>query len=186
MINNGLLTKASLPYAEALFELSQGMKSVGKTQQDLSLIGETLEQSTYLKNFLINPLVLSDVKKAVLSDLFLGQISSHVFNFLSLLIDRRRITLLSSIINCYLDLVYQLQLVTVADVYTANGFTESQKEALQRVLKSITDSKEVQLIFHIDAELIGGFIVKVGSKVIDMSIYGQLNQISSYLNGARF
>ena len=185
MISNDLLAKASLPYAEALFEFSHAMKLIEKTQQDLSLVAKTLKQSTTLKDFLANPLVLSDTKKAVLSDLFLDQVNSHVFNFLLLLIDRRRITLLSSIISCYLNLVYQLQLITIANVYTAASFTEAQKEALQKRLRSVTASKEVQLIFHIDAGLIGGFVVKVGSKVIDMSIYGQLNQISSYLSGAR-
>ena len=186
MISNGPLAKVALPYAEALFESSQRMQLIEKTQEDLNLILKALKRSDTLKNFLANPLILNEAKKNVLSDLFLDQVSAHVFNLLFLLVDRRRITLLDSIINCYLDLVYQLQLITVADVYTAAGLTEAQKETLQEKLQLMTNSKEIRLILHLDTELIGGFVVKVGSKVIDMSICGQLNQISSYLNGACF
>ena len=48
----------------------------------------------------------------------------------------------------------------------------------------MTHAKSVKLIVDIKPELIGGFIVKIGSKVIDMSISGQLSQISSYLSGS--
>ena len=63
--------------------------------------------------------------------------------------------------------------------------TEVQKQALKDKLQLITNSKDVQLVLHVNTELIGGFVVKIGSKVIDMSILGQINQISSYLNGTR-
>lgn len=186
MTNKGIVAKASLPYAEALFELSQAVQLIEKTLEDLNLITTTLEQSSILKSFLVNPLVISKAKKSVLSDLFLDQISTHVFNFLLLLIDRRRITLLNSVAACYLDLVNQIQLVTLVDVYSVVGLTELQKDHLKEKLQFITNSKQVKLISHIDTELIGGFVVKIGSKIIDMSIYGQLSQISAYLNGTRF
>ena len=185
MSNNSSLAKVALPYAEALFESSQVMRIVEKTRQDLHLILSTMEQSGNLTSFLGNPLVVSDAKKNVLHDLFVDQVSNHVLNFLSILIERRRITLLSSIVSCYLGLVYQLQLVTLANVYTAVPLTEVQNQALKEKLQLMTDSKEIRLIVHIDTDLIGGFVIKIGSKVIDMSISGQLNLISSYLNRTR-
>lgn len=186
MSSSSSVAKAALPYAEALFESSQSMKLIDKTSRDLNLISKTIEKSSSLKKFLANPLVIIDAKKNVLNSLFTDQVSSHVLNFLSILIDRRRIILLSSIITCYLNLVYQLQLVTLAEIYTAVPLSEIQKKALQDKLQLMTNSKDIRLIMHINTDLIGGFIVKIGSKVIDMSIYGQLNQISSYLNGAIF
>ncbi len=114
--------------------------------------------------------------------LFLDQVSSHVLNFLSILADRRRISLLGAIIDCYLKLVYKLKLTTVANIYTAAILTDFQQESLEKKIQHITGSKEVKLVIHVDPELIGGFVIKIGSKIIDMSIYGQLNQMTSYLN----
>lgn len=182
MSKSGFSAKASLPYAEALFESSQFIQSIEKTNQDLLLISETLSKSDSLKLFLSNPLVVSETKKIVLQKLFLDQISSHVLNFLSILVDRRRINLLSSIIDCYLKLVYKLKLTTVVNIYTAALLTDSQQKSLEKKLKNMTNSKEVKLLIQVNPELIGGFVIKIGSKIIDMSIYGQLNQMTSYLN----
>ena len=185
MSMKGTLAKAALPYAEALFESSQVMQMTEKTREDLSVILKTVEQSSILKSFLANPLIVSESKKNLLHDLFINKVNTHVLNFLSILVERRRIILLSSIVDCYLTLVYKLQLLTVVNVYTAIMLTDTQKEALKDKLQYMTNSKKIQLIEHIKPELIGGLIIKIGSKIIDMSIYGQLNQISSYLNGVR-
>ena len=177
--------KAALPYAEALFELSQAIQLVEETRKDLDLILKTIEQSGKLGSFLVNPLVPIETKKDVLNDLFVSQVNPHVLNFLSILIERRRISLFYSVRNYYLDLVYRLQLVTLATVYSTTPLTAIQKQTLKNKLQFMTGSQEIQLIEHINTELIGGLIVKVGSKIIDMSISGQLSQMASYLNGIR-
>lgn len=185
MTTDSSLVKAALPYAEALFESSQVIQLAEKTCQDLDLISSTIEQSSVLKSFLVNPVVVNDVKKKILHDLFINEVSVHVLNFLFILVERRRITLLGSVVDCYLNLVYQSQLITIVNVYTAVMLTSVQKVALKDKLQSMTNSKEIRLVEHIKPELIGGFVIKIGSKVIDMSISGQLNQISSYLSGTR-
>lgn len=184
MSKSGSLVKASLPYAEALFESSKFIQLIEKTNQDLLLISETVSNSDSLKLFLSNPLVTSETKKKVLQQLFLDQVSSHVLNFLSILVDRRRISLLSSIIDCYLTLVYKLKLTTVANIYTAAVLTDLQQKSLEKKLQDMTNSKEIKLVIQVNPELIGGFVIQIGSKIIDMSIYGQLNQMTSYLNVA--
>nr|YP_009541571.1 ATP synthase CF1 delta subunit [Synarthrophyton chejuense]AYR05580.1 ATP synthase CF1 delta subunit [Synarthrophyton chejuense] len=174
--------KAAFPYAEALFESSKLMKLIEKTNQDLVLITDTISQSDNLKTFLLNPLVGPEIKKKVLHKLFLDQVSSHVLNFLSILADRRRINLLNPIISYYLELVYKLKLTTVANIYTAVLITDIQQESLKKKIKNITHSREVKLIIQINEELIAGFVIKIGSKIIDMSISGQINQMTSYLD----
>ena len=184
MSSNGLFAKAAIPYAEALFESSQFMQLVEITRKDLNLISTTIEKSNNLKSFLDHPLVVMSAKKDVLKNLFINQINNHVLNFLFILIERRRINLLDSIVSYYSNLVNQLDFVTLVTVYTAVPLNEKQENCLKEKLQDITDSKVVQLIINIKPDLIGGLVVKIGSKVIDMSIYGQLNQISSYLSSA--
>lgn len=185
MSQNSLAAKAVLPYAEALLDSSQRVELVDDTSKHLNFILESIEKSGHLKSFLENPLFGANAKKAVLHELFVKQVSQHVLNFLYILVDRRRIRLLQPIIQCYLDLVCNLQLVLVAEVSTAFPLTELQKQAVQSKLKAMTNSRKIQLIESVRPELIGGLMIKIGSKVIDMSIYGQLSQISAHLNRAR-
>ena len=179
------LTQASLPYAEALFESSQVMKLIDQTSQDLILITKTVKESKQLEDFLANPLIVAKVKKEVLKSLFYNQVSRHVFNFLCILIERRRISLLNSIAESYFNLVYQLELTTIVNIYSAVVLTDLQKDSIEKKLQVMTGSQSVELIVKINPDLIGGLVVKIGSKVIDMSISGQLNQIAAYLNVSR-
>lgn len=182
MSKNSSFVKAALPYAEALFDLSQNMQLINETGEHLDFVIRSIEISTPLKSFLANPLFAPEAKKNVLSELFISQIDSHVLNFLYVLVDRRRMALLASVAQRYYDLVNELQFVLLAEVSTVVPLNELQKQALQNKLKHMTNAKKIRIIELINPELIGGLVVKIGSKVIDMSIFGQLNQMSSYLN----
>ena len=184
MSTQGIIAKVASPYAEALLESAQRNNSVEATNHDISLISKLLSDSPELQTFLSNPLITSVAKKNVLNNLLLNQINNFVLNFLLVLVDRRRITLLSIIIEKYLELSYQLDSIVVAQVRTSIAFTEVQQEDLVKQIKKITNSKEVKLLITIDPDLIGGFIVQIGSKVIDTSLAGKLKQISFYLNGS--
>lgn len=184
MSNAQSSAKVAIPYAEALFESSKKMKLVDKTGKELAIIQSTVNEYDNLKNFLANPLIEINIKKNVLKSIFINQVDTHVLNFIFLLIEKHRIDLLPSILACYVNLVNQLELVTLVTIYTVVPLDNEQKQILQDKLRNLTKSKVVELIVDIKPELIGGFIIRIGSKVIDMSIYGQLNQISSHLNGA--
>nr|QCI05851.1 ATP synthase CF1 subunit delta [Dasysiphonia japonica] len=182
MINQSMAEKISVPYAEALLDLAKKTNLLSETEQDLSFILSTLSSSKDLQLLLANPLIGIAIKKKVLFDLFSDKINKFILNFLSVLIDRRRIVLLNAIINKYLQLAYELKSVIVADLLTAVEFSELQQEAIIEKIKLITKSDNVKLVISIDSNLIGGFIVKIGSKVIDASLSGKLNQIAFYLN----
>nr|QCI09062.1 ATP synthase CF1 subunit delta [Inkyuleea mariana] len=182
MSSQSLVSKIALPYAEALIDLAKDSDLIENTTKDLSLISKILSNSIDLQSFLSNPLIDSLAKKNVLNQLLLNQVNDFVLKFLLVLIDRRRISLLSTIIEKYLDLAYQIESIIIAEVSTAIEFTESQQDALIEKIKIITKSKKIKLIINIDSTLIGGFIIKIGSKIIDTSLSGKLKQMSFYLN----
>lgn len=182
MSTKGLVAKIALPYAEALIESAKSMNLIYETTRDLNFISDLLSSSDSLRNFWANPLIKSSIKKDVLKELLLDQINDHVFNFLCILIDRRRIALLSSIIDSYLNLSYKLESTIVVNVSTAIALTDLQKASLEKKIRDITNSKEVKLVINVNSELLAGLVIQVGSKIIDTSLFGQLNQVASYLN----
>nr|QCI04654.1 ATP synthase CF1 subunit delta [Apoglossum ruscifolium] len=181
MKSQSITDKISIPYAEALLGLAKDNNLLLETKENLSLISTTLSNSKDLQLFLANPLLNALVKKQVLNKLFKDQVNHFILNFLLVLVDRRRISLLITIINKYLELTYKLESVTVAELLTANELNESQQNSLIEKIKIITNTKNVKLIMNIDPSLIGGFIIKIGSKVIDTSLSGKLRQISFFL-----
>nr|YP_009497950.1 AtpD [Gracilaria changii]ART65214.1 AtpD [Gracilaria changii] len=184
MSNQGFMSKVALPYAEAFIESVNNAGALDEVNQDLSLISEILKESKELKTFFDNPLITTQVKKNVVNKLFTDQVHSLVIRFLLVLIDRRRITLLDIIISKYLELVYQLQSIVIAEVFTPIVLTDIQQNALINKIKHITNSATVKLIITIEPILIAGFIIKIGSKTIDTSLYGRLKHVDAYLKSA--
>ena len=131
--------------------------------------------------FLSNPLINISSKKNVLNQLFTNQISGFVLKFLLVLIDRRRIFMLDIIIEKYFNLVYKTESTILTEVITAISLTEEQESMLVEKLKIMTNSQNIKLITTIDQSLIGGFIIKIASKVIDASLLGKLKQMAFYL-----
>nr|YP_009541873.1 ATP synthase CF1 delta subunit [Neogoniolithon spectabile]AYR06082.1 ATP synthase CF1 delta subunit [Neogoniolithon spectabile] len=182
MSTKGLLKKIALPYAEALFDFSKSKEILESINQDLKFILDTLLKTDTLVIFLTNPLVKSQCKINVIKAIFTSKISKYALDFLYILIEKRRINLLNLIIDEYFNLFYSLEAVTIVDLYSAIVISSTQQKALEEKLITITKSRQIKLLVHIKPELIAGVIVKIGSKVIDMSIYGQLKQVESYLN----
>ena len=180
-MSQNVLYKIANPYAEALLELSQLNNVIEQTSQDLSFILQMITDSPELKAFLLNPLININLKKNVLHQAFSQQVSDFVLKFLFVLLDRRRISILHLIIDKYFNLVYQAEATIVTEIFTVNHLTETQQNNLIEKIKIMTKSKQVKLITNIDSSLIGGFILKIGSKVIDASLSGKLQQIAFYL-----
>nr|YP_009027527.1 ATP synthase CF1 delta subunit [Neoporphyra perforata]AGV01093.1 ATP synthase CF1 delta subunit [Neoporphyra perforata]AHB35230.1 ATP synthase CF1 delta subunit [Neoporphyra perforata]AIA19392.1 ATP synthase CF1 delta subunit [Neoporphyra perforata]AIA19810.1 ATP synthase CF1 delta subunit [Neoporphyra perforata]AIA20228.1 ATP synthase CF1 delta subunit [Neoporphyra perforata] len=182
MSSNSVVIKIAQPYAVALLELAKTKKVTEKVSQDIQSIQSILLQSDKLKNFLANPLKTTEAKKEVIIATFGDQISENTLSFLMILVDRKRIAMLDSISSKYLELAYQMESLTIANISTSIALNSNQENLLTEKIKVMTDSKEVKLIVSVDPELIGGFTIQIGSKVIDTSIRGQLRQMASHLD----
>lgn len=184
MNSRNLVEKISIPYAEALLELAQSNKLLKEINKDLSLISTTLSESQDLRSCLINPLLGAPLKKNIFGTLFKAKINDTVLNFLFVLIDKRRIDILQPIIDKYFELVNKLESITVVELVASTELTETQQNALIRKIKTITDTQNIKLLINVDVNLIAGFILKIGSKIIDTSMTSKLRQISLHLNAS--
>lgn len=181
MSDKTLIAKVSLPYAEALLELAKNSNILEKASEDITMINQVLEESDSLTGFLSNPLITQDSKKEVITQLFSGQISDIILTFLLVLIDRKRIAYIQHILERYLELAYDLESLVIAQVVSSVSLTDIQQENLIKKLKSMTGDNQVKLDMSVDPDLIGGFTIQIGSKVIDTSLRGQLKEISYFL-----
>nr|YP_009398673.1 ATP synthase CF1 subunit delta [Kuetzingia canaliculata]ARW67859.1 ATP synthase CF1 subunit delta [Kuetzingia canaliculata] len=184
MSNKNIKDKIAVPYAEALVDIAQSNNLLSETSNDLSSLSTILYESQDLQIFLSSPLINISVKKELLKNLFRDQLQDFVINFLLVLADRRRINLIKTIIEKYLELTYKLESVVIAEVSSAVELSMAQQENVVDKIKLLTKSSNVKLIINKQPHLIGGFIIKIGSKVIDASLAGKLARMSMYLNAS--
>jgi F-type H+-transporting ATPase subunit delta len=171
------------PYAQALMELAQSNNLTDQIGEDVGGILNLLKESPELQEFLGNPIVKAQDKKAVLGRIG-GDLHPFMKNFLNLLVDRRRILFLEGICKQYQTLLRKLKQTVLAEVTSAVELNDNQKASVREKVIAMTGAHQVELDTQIDPDLIGGVIIKVGSQLIDASLRGQLRRIGLRLTSA--
>ena len=170
------------PYAEALVDLAKKKQEVSQITNDLLNISKLLSSAKSLRQFLTNPVISKKSKKVILEKLLKEQVDRIVLKFLYLLIDKNRMFLFDKILTNYIHLANSLRSTTVVLLKTAKGLTSEQYQELKSKIRQMTKAQTVEINTEIHLDLIGGFILQIGSKVIDTSLLGQLKKMSSHLN----
>jgi F-type H+-transporting ATPase subunit delta len=176
-----VLCKVAEPYAEALLDLAKSNNSLQDMTNDMNIVSQFLANSSDLKKFLSNPLITKDAKKNVVKDVLGEQIDGRTLKFLLLLVDRGRIQLLENVAEKFLELSYKQESIEIAKITSSIKLSADQQKEIAEKLKIITGAKQIKLALKVDPQLIGGFTIEIGSKMIDTSIRGQLRQISTLL-----
>ena len=182
MSANPLIFKIAAPYARALFDFSVEKNIMHQITADFQNLDAFLSETKELVEHLNSPIVSHEAKKKVLNKTIKSQVNAETFKFLMVLIERDRINLLTAVISNYLDLVYETASVKMIDVLTASEFSSVQKDALIQKLKELTNAREVRLTITVDPSLIGGFLIKTNSKILDFTVKNQLTQLAKHLD----
>jgi F-type H+-transporting ATPase subunit delta len=182
MSANPLTSKIASPYARALFDFSVEKNIMHQITADFQNLDIFFNESSELSDYLASPVVKKKAKREILAKTLKSQINTETFKFLMVLVDRDRINLLSAVIDNYLELVYQTASIKMMEVSTASPFSNAQKNTLIQKLKELTNAREIRLVINEDPSLIGGFLIKTESKIIDFTIKNQLQQLAKHLD----
>jgi F-type H+-transporting ATPase subunit delta len=177
-----LTAKIASPYARALFDFSVEQNIMHQITADFQNLEILLNETSELTDYLDNPIVSLTAKREVLARTLESQVNTETFKFLMVLVNRDRINLLTSIIAKYLELVYETASIKMIEVSTAFAFTNLQKNMLIKKLKELTNAREIRLVINVESSLIGGFLIKTDSKVIDFTIKNQLQNLAKHLD----
>jgi F-type H+-transporting ATPase subunit delta len=171
-------------YATALFELARDEKSIDAVKADLDRFEAMLLESADLARLVRSPVFSADVQsKALSSVLDKAGISGISANFLKVLTANRRLFAVSDVIRAFRALVAKYKDEATADVTVAEKLSDKNLDALKTALKSVT-GKDVALNVKIDPSIIGGLVVKLGSRMIDSSLRTKLNSIKHAMKEA--
>ncbi len=171
-------------YATALFELARDEKSIDAVKADLDRFDAMLSESADLKRLVRSPVFSSEAQsKALVAVLDKAEISGISANLLKVLTANRRLFAVSDVIRAFRALVAKFKGEATADVTVAEQFSDKNLDALRTALKAVT-GKDVALNVKIDPSIIGGLVVKLGSRMVDSSLRTKLNSIKHAMKEA--
>lgn len=171
-------------YATALFELARDEKSIDAVKADLEKFEAMLADSADLKRLVRSPVFSAgEQSRALAAVLDKAGISGVAARFLKVLTANRRLFAVSDVIRAFRALVARFKGEATADVTVAEKLTDKNLDALKTALKSVT-GKDVALNVNVDPSIIGGLVVKLGSRMVDSSLRTKLNSIKHAMKEA--
>ena len=164
-------------YANALFELALDTNSLPAVENDLGRFAGLIDESPDLKRLVRSPVFSADEQlRAVDAILVRDQIGGIVANLIKVAAGNRRLFAVPDIITAFKRLAARHRGEVAAEVTSAEPLSDKHVAELKAALKASL-GKDVTLVAHVDPSLIGGLIVKVGSRMIDGSLRTKLNSL---------
>ena len=171
-------------YATALFELARDENSIDAVKAELDRFAAMLDESADLKRLVRSPVFAAEAQlKALSAVLEKAEITGVSANFLKVLAANRRLFAVSEVIRAFNALVAKFKGEATADVTVAETLSDKNLEALKAALKSVT-GKDVTLDVKVDPSIIGGLVLKLGSRMVDSSLRTKLNSIKNAMKEA--
>jgi len=173
-------------YAGALFELALDNKAVDAVKKDLDQFDALVADSADLNRLIRSPAFGADDQlKALSAVLAKAGIAGLAANFLRVITTNRRLFAVRDMIRAYRALVARHKGEVTAQITVAEKLSDKNLDALRSALKSVTGGKDIDLDVNIEPAIIGGLIVKVGSRMVDSSLRTKLNAIKFAMKEAR-
>jgi len=166
-------------YATAIFEIAQENKKLDGLEASVNDLSAALNDSADLRGLIQSPLVSrSDQEAAISAVAKKMKLDDVLSKSLSLMAQKRRLFVVHQLIASLRDQLAEARNEVTADVISAKALTKAQTEKLAASLTA-NAGKTVTINASVDESLIGGLIVKVGSKMIDTSVRSKLNSLQN-------
>lgn len=172
-------------YATALFELAEEASSIDAVKADLDTLAALMADSADFSRLVKSPVFTAEEQEkavsAILSKIGIGGLSA---NFVKLVARNRRLFALPDMIKSYAALVAAKRGEVTAEVTAAEPLSDAHIAALKQALAEKT-GKDVGLDVTVDPSILGGLVVKLGSRMVDASLKTKLNSIRHAMKEVR-
>lgn len=167
-------------YAEALLQLANDQQQAEPVGQELSQVQQIIHDNPTFRLFLADPAISQEERGQVLSRVFEGNISKLMHNFLGILNEKGRTTLLPEIAAAYHDLLNQQLNRIEVDVTVAEELSADQLEQVRQRIGAAL-GKQTVVRQNVDESILGGLVLQIQDRMIDASVRSQLNLMRSQL-----
>ncbi len=170
-------------YASALYDLADEKGALDAVAGDLSALQKMIDDSEDFRRFLRSPVISrADQSKAIAAVADKAQLSPLAHKFLGLLAAHRRLAALTGVIAGFRAILAERRGQATARVTSAVPLTDAQTNALIDSLKKSV-GRSIDIVSKVDPSILGGLIVKVGSRMVDSSLKSKLQRMKLAMKG---
>ena len=169
-------SRAAIRYAKALLEQAGEANIQDVIFGDMRSVYDTIQGSRELQVALQSPVIKAEDKKQILEKIFTDQ-DKLTLSLIRVLAANRRTDILGQVAKSFVDLYKTQKGIKDAKVITAVPLTDAMEEKVMAKVKQLTGSQSVTLTNEVDANILGGFILRVGDVQYDASIRNQFENL---------
>lgn len=173
-------------YAKSLIDLAIEQGQLEKIHADMQWLHSVCKSNRDFVNLLRSPIIKPDAKKKILDAVTAGNISDITRRFTSLLITKNRESNLPEIVTSFISAYKQHKNIQTIRLTSASPLSESMKSAIVAQVKKTAGFEHVEVEEKLNPDLIGGFVLQVGDKLIDASIAYDLKAIAKQFENNDF
>jgi len=168
-------SKIAVRYAKAFFELAQDKNQLDKVKIDIEIIATACSQNE-VQLLLESPVVKTSKKKSLLAEIFTGKLQELTLSFLLMIAQNKREVHIPMICLDFIEQYRSFKGIKAAKVTTASPIDSALQKQISKVISEVFKT-DVELTTDENAELIGGFILRVGDEQIDASVSTKLGKL---------
>ncbi|CAG9787732.1 unnamed protein product [Diatraea saccharalis] len=173
-------------YASALYSAATKSKTLDAVEKELTQFQKSIKTDAKLKEFIINPTLKRNLKVDALKHLATKtNMSATTSNLLGIMAENGRLDKLESVINAYKIMMAAHRGEVTCEVVTAKPLDQAQRQNLEAALKKFLKGNEtLQLTAKVDPSLIGGMVVSIGDKYVDMSVASKVKKYTELISAS--
>lgn len=168
-------------YAKSLLDLAKEQGNLDAVVEDIKSFNQVAKNRDFFL-MLKSPIVNADKKAGVLNAIFDGKVDKLTMAFLDIVLRKGRESYLPEIATEFMEQYKTLKKVSTVKLTTAQPITDAALEAIKaKLLGSDITQESLQIETAVDADLIGGFVVQVGDKLVDASVAHKLREMAKVI-----
>ena len=173
-------------YAKSLVDLAKEQNQLEKVYEDMLFLQSIIKDNRDLVTLLRSPIVSADKKDKIISAVTEGRVSLLTATFNKLLINKGRESNLPEIITAFIQQYKTYKSIYVVHLTTATTVSDEIKNSIINQIRETSNMQNIELETKVDTDLIGGFTLQAGDKLVDASIAYDLRQIAKQFENNDF
>lgn len=163
-------SRAASRYVKSLLDLAVERKVLEEVHRDMVLFTDAVSKSRQLDLLLQSPVIKHDQKLVILKKIFAGKVHALTMAFFEIITKKNREPILATVARQFHNAYNERKGIVKATVTTPIPLDAGARADIEKLVRTYSDKKEIELIERLDPELIGGFILNVGDRQVDASI----------------
>ena len=172
----------SKTYGDALYALALEKGTIDAVYEEITGLKKVFSENEELQKLLSHPKISREEKITVIENIFKGKLSDDVLGFLVIVTQKDRNSAFEEIFDYFISLVKEYKNIGTAKVSSALPVTDQQKKKIEEKLLATTDYKTFEVEYVVDPSLIGGFVIRIGDRVVDGSVREKIAMMAKNLS----